>query len=318
VKTADAPPVTTLALSTRWNAHRHRDGQAMLDAICALGFRHVELGYDLTIDLVPGVRARVADGTIVVDSVHNFCPVPVGAPRGHPELFQLASRDAREREAAVRHTLRTIELAGELGARAVVVHAGNVVMRRLTGTLLDMLGSGRRYTPRYERTRMKLLTRRARAVPKHLDALSLALEALLPRAEDAGVRLALENLPSWESLPTESELVMLFERFPSPALAAWHDIGHARVRENLGLIGARNWLERLAPHVAGFHVHDVRAPAHDHLMPPRGEIDFAPFRPFVRSGIVAVLEPAPATPQEEIRAAVCMLESLWGDGEETA
>jgi sugar phosphate isomerase/epimerase len=305
-----------LALSTRWNAHRHRDGQAMLDAIRSLGFTHVELGYDLTIDLVPGVRASVADGTIVVDSLHNFCPVPVGAPQGHPELFQLASRESREQEAAVRHTLHTIALAGELGARAVVVHAGNVVMRRLTGKLLDMLGSGGRYTPRYERTRMKLLARRARAVPKHLDALSRALEALLPSAEDAGVRLALENLPSWESIPTESELAVLFDRFPSPAFAGWHDIGHARVRENLGLISARNWLERLAPRIAGFHVHDVRAPAHDHLMPPLGEIDFAPFRPFVRSGTVAVLEPAPATPEADIRAAVDTLQAVWGEGGE--
>jgi hypothetical protein len=47
--------------------------------------------------------------------VHNFCPVPIGAPRGHPEIWTLAARDERERESAMHHTGRTIRFAAEVG-----------------------------------------------------------------------------------------------------------------------------------------------------------------------------------------------------------
>ena len=40
-------------LSTRWNAHRHTDGEAMLTEILDLGFDGAELGYNLTRDLLP-------------------------------------------------------------------------------------------------------------------------------------------------------------------------------------------------------------------------------------------------------------------------
>ena len=103
-------------LTTRWNAGRHTSGEALIEEILGLGFDHVELGYDLRIDLVPGVQKMVRDGTVKVNSVHNFCPVPVGAPRGHPELFTLASGDPKIREGAVHHTAKTIRYAATVGA----------------------------------------------------------------------------------------------------------------------------------------------------------------------------------------------------------
>ena len=80
-----------IALSTRWNAGRHTTGEKLVEEILQCGFTRLELGYDLTIDLVPGVRDMVRTRAITVDSVHNFCPVPVGAPGGSPELFSMAS-----------------------------------------------------------------------------------------------------------------------------------------------------------------------------------------------------------------------------------
>ena len=76
-----------LAISTRWNAGRHASGEAMLEEVLALGLDRAELGYDLRAELIPGVKAMVAAKAIRIDSVHNFCPVPIGAPRPHPELY---------------------------------------------------------------------------------------------------------------------------------------------------------------------------------------------------------------------------------------
>ena len=85
----------------------------MVEEILSLGFDHLELGYDLRMDLVPGLQKMVQERAVKVDSVHNFCPVPIGAPRGHPELYTLASTDRKIREGAIHHTSKTIRFAAE-------------------------------------------------------------------------------------------------------------------------------------------------------------------------------------------------------------
>ena len=70
------------ALSTRWNASRHTAGEALAEEILRLGIDHLELGYDLGVFLLPGIRSMVASGAIRVDSLHNYCPVPASARVG--------------------------------------------------------------------------------------------------------------------------------------------------------------------------------------------------------------------------------------------
>ena len=276
-----------------------------------LDLRHVELGYDLRLDLVQGVKKMVAEGTVQVDSLHNFCPVPIGAPQGHPELFVLGSLDRRVREAAIHHTTKTIEFAGELGARVVVCHAGNVDMKRLTGKLIAFCLEGRQFSPPYERTTEKLLQRREKKVQVYLDHLSDGIEALLPALDAAGIALALENLPTWESLPTETEMIMLARRFDSPHLRYWHDLGHGQIKHNLGLIAHFQCLEKLLPWLAGFHIHDVKPPANDHVMPPDGNIDFDSFSPLVPDHAIKVFEPAPGLPADLVRQGIDMVRIAW-------
>ena len=83
------------ALSTNWNSDRLSDGAALADEALALGFDALELSFRTQPEHLPGIRSRL-DG-MPVDSVHAYCPVPLGAPSGHPELHQLADRDETER-----------------------------------------------------------------------------------------------------------------------------------------------------------------------------------------------------------------------------
>ncbi len=300
------------SVSTRWNKYRHTTGEALVQEILDLGVDHIELGYDLTIDLVPGVRKMVDDGAVKVASVHNYCPVPIGAPMGHPELFTFADSDYRVRENAVRYTSNTIEFAAELGATRVVMHCGNAKMPSLTRKLIGLWEDDLQFTEKYEKLKMKLLVRRDKKVAKVLPYLYQCLEQMLPLLEQTGVALCLENLPTWEAIPTETEAEALFKHFDSPHIRYWHDIGHGQIRHNLGFINHIRWFERLRPYLAGMHVHDVRRPAMDHLAPSQGTVKFDEFTPHLDPTTLGVLEPSQRVTTEELRTALDMLRKTWG------
>ena len=305
-------PFAPLALSTRWNAGRHVAGEAMIDEILALGFPAVELGYDLRPELVPGVLAKVQAGEIRVQSVHNFCPV--GALRPHPELYTPGSPDPAERAAAVKHIARTLRFAAEVGASAVVCHSGNLDMPRFTYDLLDLIRAGRQYSPEYERLKLRAQIVRDKKAPKQIDGLCDSLSALAPVLAETGVRLALENLPTWESIPSELEGERLMRQFASAGVRLWWDIGHAQIRDNLGFVNSRRWLERLLPHVAGFHVHDVVPPGDDHQAPPirgSGGVNFPALAASVAGEKIRVLEPSPRVPADALAKSIPFLLKVW-------
>ena len=283
----------------------------MIEEILALGFRQVELGFDLTLELVPGVRRCVADGRVTVSSLHAVCPLPIGAPAAHPELYTLAHQDAHIRALALRHLGDTLRFAAGIGSSIVVAHAGNVEMRALTHELTAACAEAHPHERTCERLRLKLFAAREKAAPKHLDWLYRGLDEILPVAESCGVRLALELLPSWEAIPTEIEMEQLMEHYASPWLRYWHDLGHGQIRENLGLSGHLRWLQRLQPYLAGMHVHDVIPPASDHLMPPRGSVDFPAFRGIAAGDIARVLEPSRSVSGAEIVEGLALIRKAW-------
>lgn len=301
-----------LALSTRWNASRHSDGRALVDEILALGIDRIEIGYDLRSELHEGVFARIAEGAVTVTSVHNFCPVPPGASRPHPEIYTPGAADPRERAAAVKHIANTLRFAQKVGAGIVVVHCGNVDMPHVSYDILDLVARGERDTAACEKLKMRLLDTRDRRVGPQLRGLEESLDALAPVLAETGVKMGLENLPTWEAIPTELEAERLLKRFAPAGFRFWCDLGHTVVRENMGLINAVRWLDRLSPVLGGFHVHSVGFPGDDHLMPPKGDTDFSRFKRFVRPDLPLVLEPAPGTPAADIAAAVPFLQDAWG------
>lgn len=300
-----------LSVSTRWNALRHSSGEAMIEEIIGLGINNVELSYDLSYPLLDGVRKMAASGAIAITSIHAFCPVPAGMPHASPELFTLADPDKQVRALAISHLSDTILLASELGVPTVVAHAGNVAMRNLTHQLIDLCHEGRQFSDKYDRIKDKLLLERHKKAPGQIQFLYESLDKLLPVLQKANVSVALENLPSWESIPSEPEMEKLLGHFQSPHIRYWHDIGHAQIRQNLGFIGHIVWLEKLQPYLAGMHIHDVRKPARDHLMPPAGNIDFKAFKPFVGAAIPGVIEAYPGVDPDDIREGIKLLTELW-------
>lgn len=272
----------------------------MLAEVRALGFDYAELGHGTRLSLLDGVQQAVAAGEIKISSLHNFCPLPLGVNGPAPDYYLPSSRDNFEREQAVRHTLRTIDCAAALGAKAVVLHLGLVPMRNYTMKLLDLHAAGGAETRKFQRVREKALAVRAKKRQKHLDQVFRTLEAVVPRAREMGVRLGMETRFGIEEIPDEQEAAEIVARFGAEAVSYWHDVGHAQVKENLGLMRHETILERFRGRTAGMHLQDVAPPAFDHQPPGFGTFDFARLTPFVTDEMVLAWEIHPGSKAEQI------------------
>jgi sugar phosphate isomerase/epimerase len=103
----------------------------------------------------------------------------------------------------------------------------------------------------------------------------------------------------------------LIQRFGNTHFGAWHDIGHGRIRQNLGFINQERWLQKIQDYLVGMHIHDVAPPAYDHLMPPEGEVDFDRLKPYASEGVIRVMEPSPRATPEEVARGRQVIQSAW-------
>ena len=272
------------SLSTNWCSQRLESGREIAEKAIALGFDELELGFNTTALQAQEVAA-LAD-RIRVGSIHAFCPVPISAPQGYPELYQLASFDEDMRAIARVHVRKNIEFAASLGADTVVLHAGRVLCGRF-------FWGGE-------------MARRVKRGAKMVDVFRRELDALAPVLEKHRVTLGLENLPYLAGFPGEWELKDLVGEWVKP----WLDTGHDFVRREAG------WAEKsgvpfdfLQP--VGLHINDSEG-GDDHLPPGRGKVDFAALKPWVEKARHLVFEPHEGVSEQELVGGLAHLRALWG------
>ena len=280
------------ALSTCWNASRHTDGKAMLEEVRSLGFEYAELSHNTSIALIPGIQSAVNSGIIKVSSLHNFCPLPVGLSGMMPDCYLPSALDDRERDQALRHTLRTLEFAAMLGAKAVVLHLGCIPMRwpNRPRHLMAMYTAGQARTPQFERLRQKTLVARARKQKRHFVQVCRVLDRLIPRAKQLKLKLGMETRMGIEEIPSEEEADSLIRCYGTDVLACWFDNAHCQIKENMGLLQQEAVLERFRGRMAGMHLQDFAPPLMDHMPPGSGEYDFARLAPFVTDDMIVSWE----------------------------
>ena len=301
------------SLSTCWNSHRHTDGRTLLCEICDLGFEYAELSHGTRISLMPGILEAVHAGEIKISSLHNFCPLPMGVNHSAPNLYQFSAEKARERELAVRYTLKTLEFAQRVQAPLVVLHLGSIEMKDYTDKLKNLLGRGEKSSPKYEKLCTELTQKREAKKEKFVERVYETLRKILPEAESRGLKLGVENREALEEIPLDSDFTFFFREFTSPSVVYWHDTGHAQIKENLGFVHHALHLESLSDRLAGFHIHDVQFPGRDHCAPGTGTVDFAALKPMIKPGHIKVFEFSPSLTVEEVKSGVEHVKWIWGD-----
>lgn len=286
----------------------------MLREIAELGFEYAELSHGIRLSLVPGILEAVDKGEIKISSLHNFCPLPMGVKQAAPNLYEFSAENPRERELAVKHTQKTFEFAARVKAPVVVLHLGSIEMKDYTGKLEGLLEDSDRDSKKFQKLQEEALMARECKKEKFFDRVKETLRQLLPEAERRALTLGCENRQALEELPLDGDFEHFLGEFQSPAIAYWHDTGHAQIKENLGVIEHAGFLQSLAPRLAGFHVHDVIFPARDHAEPGAGTIDFAALRPFVKPGHIKVFELNPSVSAEAVQSGVAHVKKIWGAG----
>ena len=278
------------SLSTNWCNRRIESGEEIADKAMELGFEELELGFHTTQAQVRGFKARL--DRIPVGSVHAFCPVPISAPQGYPELYPLASLDENDRAIARVHVKRNIEFAAEMGADAVVLHAGRVMCRGF-----------------FHRWDLKRRVKRGR---KLVAAFKRELERMVPILEKNKVTLGLENLPYLEGFPAEWEMKDLVGDWVKP----WLDTGHDFVRrvnrwpsDAQDILGSQLSTSQLLNPV-GLHISDSQG-GDDHLPPGEGRVDFPALKTFAENARHVVFEPAANVREAALKKGIAHLRKLW-------
>jgi sugar phosphate isomerase/epimerase len=300
------------SFSTCWNSSRHTDGRVMLREIRDLGFDYAELSHGIRLSLMPGIIDAVDAGEIKISTLHNFCPLPVGVTQAAPNLYEFSAENPRDRELAIKHTLKTFEFAVRVKAPLVVLHLGSMDLKDYGGKLEEMLERGEKDSPKFHKLVAEAELKREARKEKFFERTKETLRQLLPEAAKRGLKLGCENREAVQEIPLESDFKLFFRELNSPNLVYWHDTGHAQIKENLGFIRHAMHLESLADRLAGFHIHDVQFPARDHCAPGTGMIDFAALQPFVKPEHIKVFEFSSKVSVETARTGIAHVKKIWG------
>jgi len=284
----------------------------MLREIRELGFDHAELSHGIKISLVQGILDAVAGGDIQISSLHNFCPLPMGINHAAPNIYKFTAEDSRERENAVKYSIKTLEFAVRVKAPLVVLHMGRIETEDRTDALADLLGKGLEKSDEYAALCETTLAERRRGRAHAMKFAHNILELLADEAEQRGITLGIENREALDEIPLEADFPEWMREFDRPGVGYWHDCGHAQIKQNLGFLNHAIHFETMAPRLVGMHIHDVVYPARDHSIPGTGTINFAALKPMIKPEHVKVFELHPALKPEEVKQGAAHIFELWG------
>lgn len=299
-----------LGISTVWKSGEFKDGQELMESLVRLGFREIELEYRISQNTFEGIKQFLKKtNDVKIVSVHNFFPIPEILETGGADIFHFSSEDTEERSLAVKYAIKTIQIASDLEARAVVLHLGRVHMDTLSLELFSLLDAGLSSSDEYINKRDEIRMLRDRKKGKTLDMMLQSMDEIQKAAEKYDVNIGIENRYFFEECPNFDEMGVIFEEFGGGRIGYWHDAGHAQVQENLGFVSVENLLSAYGKFLVGFHLHDVTGYS-DHHVPGIGEIDFELLKKHMKQDTVKILEIHPRETEKDLMDGVDFLKNL--------
>ena len=289
----------------------------MLQEVAELGFEYAELSHGVRVSLVPGILNSVRDGVVKISSLHNFCPLPPSVHYAAPNIYKPTAKDIHERELWLKYTRNTIDFAVQVGADRVVLHGGSVkifwdgflnkMIRYRTGKSTVELHADYYYQMLVEKTLAKIYKASRPFVARLIES----LDAIIPYAKERGVRLGIENRDGLKELPMDRDYGQLLEHYAgSETIFYWHDTGHSKIKEILGISNQVAQLDKMYGRTLGIHVKDARNDGMENLAIGEGELDWDLISRYFTQDQVITLEVAPDLKTAQIVSSRQRLEAM--------
>jgi len=279
-----------------------------------LGFDHLTLGASVNPILLPAFHkmARQKKSALSFSGVDAACfsADKNGTARNDPELTSL---DRAQRDLAIELAKKAIDLAADLKAGHVSLRLGSAPMKKYSDQLLALMSEGELYSKAYAALKLQMVQEREALKGAHLDPIRIALDELIPYAEEREIRIGLQSRGLYEQVPNEREMGRLLSDYDTPTLAYIHDFGHSQLKENLGLLDHQQSLEALSFRLLACHLHDVVWPLDDHHIPCKGSIDFDQLMPLVPKNTPIIWALHPRRKSDDIKKALVTWKEKYGD-----
>ncbi len=294
---AGSPMMNKISLSTMWAIGNFPALGDFIEMAARLGFAQVELNHQINSAMLAGVDLEHAP----ISSIHEPCPSDIHVDTLKVRDWLISASDEDCRKQGVSAVKRSIELAGSLGVKTVVVHAGNVRSDwPHEKEFYSLFKAGQADTRRFADLRTRLIEERAALVKPRLTAVQKSLAELIEFSQPFGVCLGLENRFHYMDIPLPDEMELLLTLADPDRLGFWYDVGHAQVLDRLGFCASQEWLDRFAGRTVGVHLHDVIG-INDHDAPGAGELNFDSVIHRIPAEAVFTVEVRPGLSPEQVR-----------------
>jgi FMN phosphatase YigB (HAD superfamily)/sugar phosphate isomerase/epimerase len=291
------------SLSSMWASQNFPELGDFFLAAGRLGFSGIELNHQID----SGMLSRVDLGKYEIIAIHEPCPADISVETLKKRDWLISSPDEDCRQQGLRAVRRSIELAGKLSVRTVVVHAGQVSAELvLENELRRLFQASLTETAEYQETKRLMLERRLKLAGPCMEAASRSLKELLEFASRFGIRLGLENRYHYFDIPTQDEMSALLELAEPDRLGFIYDVGHATAMDRLGFFPNELWLKRFGGRIFGSHLHDVIRIS-DHHAPGLGDVDFHMLAGYLPKDSFRTIEVTSSNTPEQIRTGLIKL-----------
>ncbi|MCJ7722512.1 MAG: sugar phosphate isomerase/epimerase [Anaerolineales bacterium] len=258
------------SFSTMWANKKFPALDDFFTAARQMGFAKVELNHQINSAMLAGIELDHYQ----FSSIHEPCPADISTETLKARDWLVSSPDEACRRQGVASIKRSIDLAKELSAGAVVMHSGSIQADgSLEINLRALFEAGRSHSQEYSEIKNRMADIRGARAGICLESVKQSLMELLEYARRFSVRLGLENRYHYFDIPNLDEMGVLLSLAEPEQLGFVYDVGHAQALARLGFYSHEEWLQRYSARMIGVHLHDVIGIA-DHYAPGLGEVDF--------------------------------------------
>jgi sugar phosphate isomerase/epimerase len=248
------------SFSTCWNIKKHPlNGRQLIEEIKELGFRYVELNYNIKSEHLDTIEPMIANGEVAVSSVHNVFPY-IADKDYDTDSVMLGFDDEVKRKRSVELLIQSIEYANRYGAKAVVVHPSEIPFAyNIDEELKKLYREQGKDSEAYQTLWLAMLHRREQGSPIYMKRIQDSLEQVCEYTARKGYNIAIgiETRSRCYQMPSLMEAKTICDNLKGSPVYLWYDIGHAMMMDRMGLYDNLRELQDVKKYIYGVHIHET-------------------------------------------------------------